>query len=97
MENNLGQHFDNVAALMKDQKDLKKTPSNDDLKTIYGLFKQATIGDVNIDRPGMFDLTGKAKWDAWNSFKGKSQEEAKHLYVDYCKKFFKDEVAARFN
>jgi len=45
----------------------------------------------------MFDLTGKAKWDAWNSFKGKSQEEAKHLYVDYCKKFFKDEVAARFN
>jgi acyl-CoA-binding protein len=28
----------------------------------YGLFKQAKIGDVNIDRPGMLDFTGKAKW-----------------------------------
>ena len=23
-----------------------------------------------VDRPGMFDLTGKAKWDAWNNKKG---------------------------
>ena len=29
------------------------------------------VGDVNIDRPGMFDLKGKAKWDAWNLNKGK--------------------------
>jgi len=23
-----------------------------------------------LDRPGMFDLKGKAKWDAWESRKG---------------------------
>ena len=47
------------------------TSSTDEEKLkIYGLYKQATIGDVNTDRPGMFDLKGKAKWDAWNAQKG---------------------------
>jgi acyl-CoA-binding protein len=23
-----------------------------------------------VDRPGMFDLKGKAKWDRWNELKG---------------------------
>ena len=27
-------------------------------------------GDCNTERPGMFDLKGKAKWDSWNSKKG---------------------------
>lgn len=25
---------------------------------------------VCLDRPGLFDLKGKAKWDAWNALKG---------------------------
>ena len=25
---------------------------------------------LSTDRPGMFDLAGKAKWDAWNEKKG---------------------------
>lgn len=32
-------------------------------------------------RPGMLDLKGKAKWDAWNNLKGTSQEEAKEKYI----------------
>lgn len=32
-------------------------------------------------RPGMLDFKGKAKWDAWDSKKGMSQEEAKKLYI----------------
>ena len=31
---------------------------------------QASEGDCNTERPGMFDLKGKAKWDSWNSKKG---------------------------
>lgn len=27
-------------------------------------------GFCDTDRPGMFDLQGKAKWDAWNGRKG---------------------------
>ena len=33
---------------------MNKTMSNDELKEIYALYKQATVGDVNVDRPGMF-------------------------------------------
>jgi diazepam-binding inhibitor (GABA receptor modulating acyl-CoA-binding protein) len=31
----------------------------------------------------MFDLKGKAKWDAWEKNKGMDKEEAKQKYVDY--------------
>lgn len=29
----------------------------------------------------MFDLKGKAKWDAWNAKKGMSKDEAKRAYI----------------
>jgi len=48
---------------------------------IDGRYKQATVGDVNTARPGMFDLKGKYKWDKWNEQKGKSQEEAETEYI----------------
>lgn len=41
----------------------------------------ATEGDVTSSRPGVFDVLGRAKWDAWNSRKGLSEEGAKSLYV----------------
>jgi diazepam-binding inhibitor (GABA receptor modulator, acyl-CoA-binding protein) len=43
--------------------------------------QQGTIGDCNTERPGMFDFTGKAKWDAWNSVKGLTQDDAKTQYI----------------
>ena len=55
------------------------------MKEVYALYKQATVGDINTERPGMFDMKGKAKWDAWNSKKGMSQDEAKQNYVDLSK------------
>ena len=55
--------------------------SNDDKGIVYGLFKQATIGDINTERPGMMDLKGKAKWDAWKAKEGTSQDDAKAAYV----------------
>lgn len=63
-------------------KKLKETPADGDLLELYGLFKQATVGDVNTDRPGMLDFKGKAKWDAWNHKKGTDQEKAKQDYVN---------------
>uniref|UniRef100_A0AAQ6ITT4 ACB domain-containing protein n=1 Tax=Anabas testudineus TaxID=64144 RepID=A0AAQ6ITT4_ANATE len=37
-------------------------------------------------RPGMFDFTGKAKWDAWEAKKGLSKNEAMATYVDLVEK-----------
>ncbi|KAJ2935088.1 hypothetical protein H1R20_g2030, partial [Candolleomyces eurysporus] len=56
-------------------------PTQDDPLHFYKYYKQATFGDVNIPRPMMLDFIGKAKWDAWNSVKGVSREDAYKAYV----------------
>ncbi|KAG5357357.1 Acyl-CoA-binding protein 2 [Yarrowia sp. C11] len=60
---------------------LSKTPSDDELLELYGLYKQATVGDNNTDRPGAFNFKAKYKWDSWDKLKGKSQEEAEQEYI----------------
>ncbi|KAJ8656058.1 hypothetical protein O0I10_008280 [Lichtheimia ornata] len=70
----------------KEVQELKTKPSNDELLKLYALYKQATVGDVNTERPGAFDFKGKAKWDAWNEIKGKSQEEAEKEYIEFVQK-----------
>ncbi len=62
-------------------KTLTERPSNDVLLQLYALYKQASEGDVNTDRPGGFDFKNIAKWDAWSKLKGKNQEEARAEYV----------------
>lgn len=37
-------------------KKLKQKPEDDDLLIVYGLYKQASEGDVNTARPGMLSL-----------------------------------------
>lgn len=90
----LAKHFDNAA---KDIKTHGKSMSNDDLQAIYGLYKQATVGDINIAEPSFYQLTEKAKWKAWNSQKGKSADQAKQEYVEYCLKFFPEDVKAQYS
>ena len=62
-------------------KNLAKQPTNEEMLKTYSLFKQTTVGDCNTTRPGMLDMTGKAKWDAWNGIKGKAQDEAEGDYI----------------
>ncbi|MCY1080500.1 acyl-CoA-binding protein [Archangium lansingense] len=62
-------------------KTLKTRPSNNTLLELYSLFKQATEGDVQGKRPGMLDLTGRAKYDAWAGRKGLDREAAMQQYV----------------
>ncbi|XP_036729171.1 acyl-CoA-binding protein-like [Balaenoptera musculus] len=63
-------------------KHLKTKPADDEMLFIYSRYKQATVGDINTEWPGMLDLKGKAKWDAWNELKGTSREDAMKAYVD---------------
>lgn len=55
---------------------------NDVLLELYGLYKQATVGDISGDRPGIFDLKGVAKHDAWESRRGMSKEAAMQAYIE---------------
>lgn len=59
-----------MAERVRNEGDKLKSIGDEKTLEIYALFKQASVGDVNIDRPGMLDPKGKAKWDAWNSKKG---------------------------
>ncbi len=61
---------------------LKQTPSNDDLLALYSLYKQATLGDAQGKRPGMLDFRGRAKFDAWATRKGMGRDAAIQAYVD---------------
>mmetsp|Transcript_24366 Transcript_24366/g.76141 ORF Transcript_24366/g.76141 Transcript_24366/m.76141 type:complete len:93 (+) Transcript_24366:58-336(+) len=58
-----------------------KKVTNDEKLTCYGLFKQATVGDVNTSRPGMLNFVDKAKWDAWKKREGMSKEAAMEEYI----------------
>ncbi|XP_057288500.1 acyl-CoA-binding domain-containing protein 7 [Pezoporus wallicus] len=72
-------------AAAEDVKKLKTRPTDEELKELYGLYKQATVGDINIECPGMLDLKAKAKWETWNLKKGLSKEDAMKAYISKVK------------
>ncbi|MEW6367956.1 MAG: acyl-CoA-binding protein [Acidobacteriota bacterium] len=73
----------------KDVKALPKRPDNETLLRLYALYKQSTVGDASGSRPGMFDLEGRAKYDAWIKLKGTGKEDAMKAYVDLVEKLKK--------
>lgn len=60
------------------------------LLELYGLFKQSTVGDVSGKRPGLLDMKGRAKYDAWSSRKGMSTDEAMDAYVGMVERLLKE-------
>jgi diazepam-binding inhibitor (GABA receptor modulator, acyl-CoA-binding protein) len=72
---------DKFAAAQDKVQKLKTRPSNEQLLELYGLYKQATVGDVEGSRPGMLDLKGRAKYDVWAKRKGMAKAEAIKKYV----------------
>ncbi len=55
------------------------------LLKLYGLYKQATQGDVTGKRPSRLDFRGRAKYDAWTSRKGLTKEQAMKKYSELVK------------
>ncbi len=62
-------------------KQLPKAPDNNTLLQLYSLYKQGTVGDCAGKRPGMFDIKGRAKYDAWAGRKGMSKDAAMDAYI----------------
>ncbi|NJN15200.1 MAG: acyl-CoA-binding protein [Oscillochloris sp.] len=61
---------------------LAKRPGNDVLLKLYALYKQATEGDVNGARPGLFPMDARLKYDARAKIKGTNQNDAMQQYID---------------
>ena len=81
----LQQQFESAVARSKE---FTQRPSNEELLNMYGLFKQASEGDVSGDRPGGFDFKAIAKYDAWAELKGKSKEQAMQDYITLMDKLY---------
>ena len=60
---------------------LPRKPDNKTLLQLYGLYKQATQGNVGGRRPGFTNPVGRAKHDAWARLRGKSQDAAMEEYI----------------
>lgn len=60
---------------------LSRDPGAEVKLRLYALYKQATLGDVTGKRPGLTNVVGRAKHDAWAKAAGMSPEDARSAYV----------------
>lgn len=65
---------------------LSNRPDNDTLLRLYGLYKQGSDGDVSGKRPGMTAFVKRAKFDAWATLKGTSNQTAMQDYISLVSK-----------
>ncbi len=62
--------------------ELLERPKDKDLLSLYGLFKQATLGDCKGKRPSMINIRKRAKFDAWASLRGKKVKDSEQEYIN---------------
>jgi carboxylesterase len=72
---------DDFAARQARVKQLRRRPGNDELLALYGLYKQATLGDASGPRPEPLDFKARAKFDAWTARKGTKRDDAMAAYA----------------
>ncbi|KAG8832144.1 hypothetical protein FRC17_001934 [Serendipita sp. 399] len=57
---------------------------------LYALYKMVTVSKrPNVSKPSIFDMTGRAKWDAWDKaskdYSQMDMEALQNKYLDRCK------------
>lgn len=69
--------------------ELKKNKNNkipdNILMQFYALYKQVTIGDVNIEQPAMYEVIARMKYNAWLDKQGLNKTTAMKLYINLAK------------
>ena len=82
--NELDQRF--IRATEIANRDIGFKPEAAVLLQSYALYKQATIGDIEGERPEPDEVVAIAKYAAWEQLEGMSSDEAKQQYVDLVEK-----------
>ncbi|EDV97754.1 acyl-CoA-binding protein [Drosophila grimshawi] len=75
----------NFEEIVEKAKKLDITITKEDVLEFYGYYKQATVGDCNIEEPE--DPEKKARYNAWKSKAGLTIEDAKKHYIEVYKKY----------
>ncbi|KAM0340462.1 hypothetical protein ACHAPU_010450 [Fusarium lateritium] len=77
-------------AAVEDSRKLTSKPDNTNLLELYALYKVSNGDDFSkAEKPGMFDLKAKAKYNAWKKAVEEDQftpEGAKDKYVELVEK-----------
>ncbi len=61
--------------------DVNLNPTPAEKLELYGLYKQATEGDVTGELPGAIDFVARAKYQAWEKCKGMTKQQAMQAYL----------------
>lgn len=88
MTSNIKDIFNRASNYMTNNKNMKM--SNQDKLSLYGFYKQATLGKCNIPKPQGIDIVKNTKWDQWNSLGEMTKEKAMENYIQIVKKLNKD-------
>lgn len=72
-----------------DRMNATPSPSPQIQLQLYGLFKQAKVGDNAGKRPGITKVRERAKFDAWEGHKGMSKEDAMKKYMELAEELSK--------
>jgi len=70
--------FEEAAASVKA---FTKRPTDEEMLEIYGLYKQATVGDNTTAQPWAVQMEARAKWEAWEKNKGTDKATAESKYI----------------
>lgn len=84
-KSNLENRFDMSCLLVKT---LPKPPSDKDLLYLYGMYKQATVGNCDAKEPWRTNLRNHAKWNAWNMNKDIEKTVAMAFYIGKVDELF---------
>lgn len=60
----------------------------------YALYKIATKGDNHTEKPHMWRLENRLKWESWYEMNGMDQTEAKQIYLDEMGEIVKEIYAS---
>jgi len=82
----LKEEFDKYSEIVKN---LNETPEDDELLTLYGLYKQSIEGDCNINEPGFLNFKAKSKYNAWKDQEGLETNKAIKYYIREVKRLIK--------
>ena len=70
---------------------LSTKPDNTTLGILYGLYKQATVGNNTTNKPGILDVKGTVKWSNWNNYKDYSKYQAEVEYIKLVNKLIAED------
>lgn len=86
------EQFDTDSLFIKATKDVLTLNSVSDKNKLllYGLYKQANLGNNRIPPPSIINFKDHSKWQSWKQQSGKGKRRAKNEYIQLVNTLLKE-------